>query len=194
MLDEYGFEYFDVFVVYSKELDEISHAACENAKEEIFTKEQNYSICWDNVTAAYENVDTWIGDIFKYADDNTILMMVSDHGFSYGILTKEQYVGHWEGQSGVFLMSGPNIKKNRELSDITILDFLPTLLYTQNLPVALDMSGRVILEAFENEFTENNPVEYISTYENSTEHSKRIIETIFKDEEIEKLKSLGYLN
>lgn len=194
LLNEYGFGNLDLLAVYFKSLDEVSHAACEENQDELLTIQGGISICWENVLAAYEHADTRIGEILEFADENTAVMLVSDHGFSYGTITGERSVGHWNGQDGLFVLSGPHIRKNQLLKRITVLDILPTLLYMQNLPVALDLKGQVILEAFEDEFVDSHPVMSVSTFEVGSNSSEVPLETKINKEIEKKLKSLGYLN
>lgn len=193
LLKEFGVDDPDVTAVYFKALDEVSHAACEENMDELLSDKENDSICWDNIKTAYQHTDEWMIEIMKLIDEETITMVISDHGFSYGDLSGESQVGHWEAQDGIFILSGPDIRNNREIPPVTLMDFLPTLLYIQNLPVAEDLQGEVVRAAFEEEFLAANPVSYIPTYEYAREQSEQPVESEFNKEIEKKLKSLGYL-
>ncbi|MFQ5640277.1 MAG: alkaline phosphatase family protein [bacterium] len=194
LLHEATLEDLDMFAVYFKALDEVSHAACEGDGGKLLSLEDGLSICWQSVVAAYKRADERIAEILKTTDENTAIMIVSDHGFSYGDMTGERKVGHWDGQDGIFILSGPNIKKDTRIEKITILDILPTLLYMENIPVALDFRGQVLTDVFEPGFVSANPVDYISTFEDRDAASNEPVQTKMNEEIEKKLKSLGYIN
>lgn len=66
---------------------------------------------------------------------------------------------------GVFLASGAEIARRADLGRVTLLDVAPTLLYAKGLPVAEDLSGRVLDKLFVREFREEHPLRTVATYE-----------------------------
>ncbi len=97
---------------------------------------------------------------------------------------------------GILILSGPAIRKGAHLEQATVLDILPTLLHLQGLPVADDMSGRVLTEALDPDLLARSPVRSIATYETSPLHDPDA--PIVADEEmdralLEKLRILGYI-
>ena len=51
----------------------------------------------------------------------------------------------------------------------SVLDLVPTLLYLQKLPIAMDMDGHVLTRLFERAFTAENPILLIPSYEGGAE-------------------------
>jgi hypothetical protein len=99
---------------------------------------------------------------------------------------------------GILLMKGPGIKKNLELRQCSVLDIVPTVLYILGLPVADDMDGRILKDAFTAEFQMENPVQYIQSYEGSESIRDSSPDRQQSDKEVEKellerLRSLGYI-
>ncbi len=98
--------------------------------------------------------------------------------------------------SAVIIVSGKNICRNKKINSATIYDITPTILYYLGLPVAKDMDGRVLFEAFEECYLRKTPIQYITTYE--TEDKKGKVEKPIRspDEEMikERMRSLGYIN
>jgi len=98
-------------------------------------------------------------------------------------------------RDGIFLMKGRAVKKGVELKNLSIMDLTPTILYLLGQFVPNDMDGRVIGEAFNEDFFSNNPVKFtnVSTGE-KTDSSEG---EIYSDEDNtvieERLKGLGYL-
>ena len=93
--------------------------------------------------------------------------------------------------SGIFLMKGPNIKKNKLIS-ADVIDVTPTILYLFDLPIGRYMDGRVLTESINEEHLIQNPIKYIDSY-NEVELKNE--DLIPPDKTMEnKLKSLGYIN
>jgi len=62
-----------------------------------------------------------------------------------------------EAHDGIFAVSGPGIRRGVVLDDVSILDVAPTLAYLLNLPIAEDLPGRVVTEAFAGRGAEKRP-------------------------------------
>jgi predicted AlkP superfamily phosphohydrolase/phosphomutase len=80
-------------------------------------------------------------------------LVVSDHGFLSGESRPPRPADEFEGGAadwhrlhGVFLISGPGVKRG-DLGTVSLYDLFPTLLYLCGLPVPEGIPGRVILEA-----------------------------------------------
>lgn len=59
---------------------------------------------------------------------------------------------------GIFVAKGPGVRSGCPLDSITLQDVAPTVLYYLGLPVPSNMDGRVVHEAFSEEFLAANPV------------------------------------
>jgi len=89
---------------------------------------------------------------------------------------------------------GATLSKLGLLKQVSVFDIAPTILYVFDLPVAQDMDGRVITEAFTPEFLESNPVNYIESYEDAEDGvDDRPIESAMDEEIKERLRGLGYI-
>lgn len=66
---------------------------------------------------------------------------------------------HQSFPEGILMMQGEGIKRGYNiLSDISIYDVAPTILYLLGLEIPSDMDGHVIIEAFEEDYIEKHPV------------------------------------
>lgn len=75
-------------------------------------------------------------------------------------------VGHLtEGADGVLLLLGEGIRPGTLITSAGIEDVAPTLLYGLGLPVARDLDGRVLSEAFERSYLESRPLTFVPSYE-----------------------------
>jgi hypothetical protein len=57
------------------------------------------------------------------------------------------------------------VARGRNLSPVRLVDLLPSILYSLRLPVAKDMDGIVRGAIFTEEFTDQNPIFTIMSYE-----------------------------
>jgi predicted AlkP superfamily phosphohydrolase/phosphomutase len=93
---------------------------------------------------------------------------------------------------GISALRGPGVKKNLKMAEASLLDLAPTILYYMGLPIPSYMDGRVLSEAFEETFSQMNPVQYkeIDLTDNALDGG------VSDDEEalvMEKLRDLGYV-
>ncbi|MCK5688594.1 alkaline phosphatase family protein, partial [Myxococcota bacterium] len=101
----------------------------------------------------YRDVDEHVGRILEKArGEDTIVILVSDHGFGRAVnpkLTVWEPYGGDHTDEGVILAAGKGIKKGAIVDSLSILDITPTMLALLGLPVGKDMVGRAGLELFE---------------------------------------------
>jgi predicted AlkP superfamily phosphohydrolase/phosphomutase len=153
----------------------------------------------DVVPRYYEYTDRILGEFLKLADDNTTVIVTSDHGFSGPKPAggrRELRAGIADHDStGFIVLWGKDIVRGRELPDVSVLDVTPTILALWGLPVGKDMDGRVLEDAIEPDFLKAHPVRTIPSYEEIVKrgHSGEPIESPVDDEIRERMKALGYI-
>ena len=113
-------------------------------------------------------MDEVLGQFMELVDDETLLIVCSDHGF-YGPRRAKDgslMLGvQMHGRYGVIGLMGKGVRRGSRIIDAGILDITPTILYALGLPVARDMHGKVLTDGFQAEFMKSRPVEFIATYE-----------------------------
>lgn len=72
---------------------------------------------------------------------------------------------HEQAPDGAIFFYGKDINRGKNIEGLKLVDVVPCLLYDLGLPVAKDMDGIVRSSLFRREFTEENPILYISSYE-----------------------------
>ncbi|HKV11189.1 MAG TPA: alkaline phosphatase family protein, partial [Thermoanaerobaculia bacterium] len=140
--------------------------------------------------------DRFLGDLRARLEPNTVLVVVSDHGHSSTILHSDSYSQHWHGPPGILLMEGGPVKPGAALSGSQVLDVFPTLAYLLGMPVPEDAPGKVLLHALDPEFVRRHPVRTIPSYDvlGLSPGLPGVKQGSGLDQqELEKLKSLGYL-
>jgi hypothetical protein len=79
---------------------------------------------------------------------------------------------HEDTPAGVIFFYGKGIEKRNTAEGMKIVDIAPTILYFLGLPVAKDMDGIVQSPVFDREFTAENPIFYIGSYEETEIESR----------------------
>ncbi len=92
---------------------------------------------------------------------------------------------------GIFVMAGPGVQRGAELDTLSIMDVAPTVLYGLGMPVASDLDGRLVAEAFGPEWRASHPMARIASYEPVRETSAE--PEALTEDQLAKLRSLGYL-
>ena len=148
------------------------------------------------VRQLHQDFDRFLGDLRARLEPNTVLVVVSDHGHSPTILHSDSYSQHWHGPPGIVLMEGGPVKPGAALSGSHVLDVFPTLAYLLGMPVPEDAPGKVLLHALDPEFVRRHPVRTIPSYDvlGLSPGLPGVKQGSGLDrQELEKLKSLGYL-
>jgi len=153
----------------------------------------------------YTYVDEMIGR-FLLADPKRTVILLSDHGFhaetKRGMSQDERSGGHERKDlPGVLVVYGKDVVRDRRIGRLdsaeppSIYDILPTLLFLQGLPVARDMPGRVLKEAFDPALLARQPIESIATYETGDRGTfDEIPEATDLDDAFKaRLEALGYI-
>jgi predicted AlkP superfamily phosphohydrolase/phosphomutase len=94
---------------------------------------------------------------------------------------------------GIFIAYGPDIKPGSTVSNATLYDIAPTILYLRDHPIPKDVDGRVLTDIFTEDHLNRHPIRYskppdaqwkASTAELDAEETRKIEE---------RLRGLGYI-
>ena len=176
--------------IYLNGVDSFGHAFWHYRTD---VKESPLSRIIDNY---YIWVDGVLGEFIDLTDDETLLVVCSDHGF-YGPRRRPDgglMLGiYMHGENGIIGLMGQGVRPGGTIMDADVLDVTPTILYALGLPVGRDMDGRVLTDAFSPEFLKEHPVEFISTYETGDRPYGEPIKTPHDDKIKERLRAVGYM-
>ncbi|HFA52117.1 MAG TPA: tetratricopeptide repeat protein [Bacteroidetes bacterium] len=118
-------------------------------------KQADYDLFHNVVTAGYRFHDLMLGRLLELAGEETNVMLVSDHGFQPDHLRPRNIPKEPAGPAyehspyGIFVMKGPDIKKDEIIYGASLLDVTPTILNCFDLPIGEDMDGKVLTQIFE---------------------------------------------
>lgn len=160
---------WDFMAVYYDMIDHFCHSFMKYHPPRLAAVDaNNYDIFKEAVTGSYIFQDMMLERKLKLIDKDTTVIVMSDHGFESGPkrildMPKVQAAPSLEHrQFGMFVASGPNIKKNEKIFGMGLIDVAPTILHHFNLPIGKDMDGKVILDIFK----ETSAPKYIESWDN----------------------------
>lgn len=194
-------EPWDFMAVYFDAIDHFCHGFMKfHPPHRDHIPIQDYELYKNVVASAYQFHDMLLGRYMELADEDTTIMLISDHGFHPGsnrpVAIPKEPTGPAIEHSpyGIVVMNGPGIKSDDVLMGASLLDVTPTLLHLFGLPMGQDMDGKILTQAFETE----RPVASIESWENVPgQDGRHAEETLQSDEdmqtELQQLIDLGYI-
>jgi len=151
----------------------------------------------------YAHVDGWLAKVVAEMGDADTLVIVSDHGFTWGHDRPPVAAGvHtptaalWHRPEGAFLAIGPGIQHTTRRQRLGVIDVAPILLALAGLPPAQEMTGTVpdwLLNAERPASPDSQiPVNYASLLPRKAPPKIELPQEA-KNEELAKLRALGYV-
>jgi hypothetical protein len=191
------------FALYLYGLDTAGHAFSSFKYPHLFPENQAEENEYFNhvIDRYYEWIDSVIGDYLNKIDDETTVVICSDHGMGpmSGITIKraDLPLSGSHRIKGMIILWGSKIRKGIRIHPKNLLDVLPTVLYLTGLPVARDMDGHVLTEAIDQDYFKVHPVEYVRTYETqrysyNKEGAGAAVKN-YDESTLQQLKALGYI-
>lgn len=146
----------EVLGVYFELVDACSHLFMENAPpRRTGTADADDQAFAQTVDRCYAYQDEVIADIVSIADDETLIIICSDHGFKSGDRRPDTpgraddgQAALWHQPNGIVLIRGRSVEPGSTIRDATVLDVAPTVLRALDVPLAHDLAGKPIEEAF----------------------------------------------
>ncbi len=142
--------------MYFEGIDHFCHGFMQLAPPQMKgTPDDMFEIYKGVIDGAYRFHDMMLGAVLGMIDDDTYVLLCSDHGFRSGAArpmgTPNEPAGpaYWHRPLGIFALMGPGIRKDERIYGASLLDVTPTILTLFGLPVGEDMRGKVLTSAFE---------------------------------------------
>jgi predicted AlkP superfamily phosphohydrolase/phosphomutase/Flp pilus assembly protein TadD len=109
------------------------------------------------VEEMYRYADEIVGAYLDALDDDTTLLVLSDHGFELGVLHEDptrardlrRVSERFHRIEGILYLYGNRVRAGRRLEKPALLDIAPTVLALAGVPPAADMPGRVLTEGLD---------------------------------------------
>lgn len=192
----------DLALIYIEATDSVSHLfghlfRTARLAGELAAQQRKYGRAVEEI---YRWADEMVGECVEDLDDETTLVVLSDHGFALGELpedpsatrTLRRVSERYHREEGVLYLYGAAVKKGKRLDRPGILDVAPTLLALAGLPPARDMPGRVLREAL----ADDREPPRISSHEGGGSPARAAAprDPAAETAQLERLRSLGYLD
>src|SRR5262249_40356843 len=123
------------------------------------------------VDGFYQLQDRLLGEVLSRLDPQTLVVVLSDHGFKNGSSRPtdhppdiEGQPARWHRRDGIFLAAGPMVAPG-EKKPFSLLEVAPLVLSAEGLPAAADMPGVVREDLYASEFALSRPRRSVPTYE-----------------------------
>jgi len=123
-----------------------------------------------------------------------MVIVMSDHGSEPHPNKDSPRPGghHSPDARGVLFIAGPGVRANQKITRASPYDVMPSILWLLGLPVAEDLEGRILTEAFDPSFADQIPVIKTATY--GARESQAIAAPSDADEAmLESLRTLVYI-
>mgnify|MGYP002622685630 CR=1 FL=1 len=146
-----------LFAAYFNAMDALSHYFIPYAPPRMpHVPEDHYLRYRDVIAATYMWHDSVLGEYMDLADDDTTVLVVSDHGFKHGALRTEESSrfeartgAAWHRAYGVLYAWGGGVRPGHRVRGASVWDIAPTTLAALRCPVPEDMPGDVLGDLFE---------------------------------------------
>ncbi len=193
-------EPWDFMAVYYDAIDHFCHAFMRyHPPKHPRISDDDFEIYKDVVESGYRYHDLMLGTLVSLLDDETTIILLSDHGFHPDHLRPSSIPREPAGpaiehrQHGIFVMKGPGIKRDENIFGASLLDICPTILTLFDLPVGQDMDGKSLVTAFATSPT----IDAIPSWDNISGddgcHPPGTTDPIEAQHAIRRLVDLGYI-
>lgn len=205
-LDLWRREKPDLEMLYIEGTDSTSHLfghlfRAEGLGGELAEQQRRFG---GTVEAIYHFADELLGEVLAALDDNTTLVVLSDHGFQLGTLHDDpsrtrdmrRVSETFHRLEGILYLYGNGVRPGVRIDRPSILDITPTVLSLLGIPPARDMPGRVLDEALVAPLSGQPGMERVASYEGGDGAEGTTTSggsTAISEAQLAHLRSLGYL-
>jgi hypothetical protein len=186
-----------VLMVYLQSVDQFAHLLWRYTVPEAATMGydprdlERYRHGMHRVVAS---VDDWIGQLIADRDEDTTVLVLSDHGWErMPDHDGRPTYGHEQEPPGVFVAAGLGIAPVGRVEGARILDIAPTLFYLLGLPISDELPGRILDEILDPARRAAAPPRSVASYEVGPPILRAPAVSDEDDAMIENLRALGYV-
>jgi arylsulfatase A-like enzyme len=187
----------DLQMLYLRGADPVQHYGWDLYEPEKFARrpphlERDRGL----VEGVYRYLDTFLAEILEARRSDSWLIVASDHGAepTAEAMDPDRTLRpgeHGPLARGVLFILGPHVKRGAVLPRGTPYDLMPTLAWLLGLPIAADLPGKPLTEAFEEDFVQSHPVTRVPTY--GVRPTGPLLASPSDEEMLKSLKNLGYI-
>lgn len=195
-------EPWDFTAVYFEGIDHYSHGFMQFHPPHLeWVDEMDFELYKNVVASGYIHHDVLLGHLLDLTDDDTLVILVSDHGFHSDHLRPRHVPVEPAGPAvqhrhyGIFVMKGPGVLEDETIHGATLLDICPTILMSLGLPVGNDMDGKPLINAYKTPPKFNTIPSWDDVKGNDGRHPQDMrIDPVETREAVKQLAALGYID
>ena len=139
--------------------------------------------------------------VFKMESETKIVVDSSweDNWYQYGPVTGalvlfSSFNGtHYAGVDGVIILNGPGVNPGYKIQEAGVIDVAPTIYAYLGVPLAKDLDGKTLVGAFDKNYLPGIKLPKVKTYGIAPNYRKDSANQNLSPDEINRLKSLGYI-
>lgn len=146
---------WDFMAVYFDAIDHFCHGFMKyHPPRQEHISPADFETYKEVVNSGYRYHDWMLGNLMQLAGEDTTIILLSDHGFHPDHHRPRHIPQEPAGPAvehspyGILVIHGPGIRQDETIFGASLLDVTPTLLALYGLPVAEDMDGKVLVNAF----------------------------------------------
>ena len=148
-------EPWDLMCVYYDAIDHFGHAFMKyHPPQRKKVSDWDFKVFSYCMEAGYLYHDMMLGSLMDLVDEDTTVILMSDHGFHpddqrLSMIPREPAGPAAEHrQFGIFAITGPDIQKGGKVYGASLIDICPTLLHLHGLPLGEDMDGKPLTSIY----------------------------------------------
>lgn len=160
----------DLLILYLHGPDPVQHMAWDLAEPEAY-EVPNPNLERDRglVEGIYRSVDSMLADLLELTDEDTWVIVASDHGIeaapaATGNPRQGRPGEHPESAKGVLFVHGPHVKAGYRIEGATPFDLMPTMAWLLGLPISEELEGRPLVQAFDSDFVSSQQSTRVASY------------------------------
>lgn len=194
---------FDVFTVYFRGLDMASHTYWkwfEPRYSGIDPQDWRVAFLGGVILAYYEFADHLLGRVVARAEPESRIVVLSDHGFvGHRTVGGQLTLGiKMHREQGAIVFAGPGVRPGAVLERAHVQDVMPTLLAMCGIPLARDLDGHLLGDAFEpslQKWFDTLLTHSVESYEGLVppRGARAGVDDAVNEAVLEQLRSLGYI-
>ena len=193
---------WDFAAIYYDAIDHFCHGFMRyHPPQQPQVSDEDFRLYRNVVTTGYIYHDMLLGRLLELTNEETTVMLISDHGFHPDHLRPKSIPTEPAGPAiehrdyGIFVLNGPGIQQDHLIHGANLLDITPTLLTLFGLPVAEDMDGQPLVDVY----AEKREIDWIPSWEdvegNDGRHPHDMeIDAAESKAALDQLVALGYIN